>query len=883
MSMTLSPGTRLGPYTVVSPLGAGGMGEVYRATDTRLNRDVALKLLPDAFAGDADRLARFQREAQMLASLNHPNIGAIHGLEEASGIKALVLELVDGPTLADRLASGPMPVAEAVTTAKQIADALDAAHEHGIVHRDLKPSNIKLRPDGTVKVLDFGLAKTTDSARTDVDLTQSPTLVSPAVTQAGFILGTAAYMSPEQAKGRNVDKRSDVWAFGCVLYEMLTGARAYEGDDVTDTMAAILRGEPDWTRMSADVPPALVRVVKRCLEKDRRQRRHDIADVRMDIDDAMTVPPAGAATTIGRRWTMGQLAAGAALLLVAAGVGAAIAWNARPASPPPTVRRFALPLAPNENYSNIGRHILALSPDGAHLVYVANLRLNLRHLDQLTSTVIPGTEAGGSAAREPFFSHDGQSIAYWADGQLKRVALGGGTPVALAEIPNPFGASWSADDTILYGSVQGIWRLPGSGGTPELVIKANDGELLHGPQLLPDGEHVLFTFGSRAATWDAASIVAQSLRTGTRTVILKGGRDGRYVRTGHLVYGAKNTLFAVRFDPGTLKTKGGAVSMVDNVANAGSASGASQFAIADNGALAYISEGRAARGAFVWVDRSGREDPAPASAEIAGVENPRLSPDGRRLALISEGSLWVQDLQGRPPIKLTFDGPHYSPIWSADGTRIFFEAGTGVMSIAADGSGKPEAASPTGHLHAHAATKEGEIVVARLPDSVGGAKSTDILRLTPGAKAEMKPVVATDSIEGLDGLSLSPDGRWLAYSSQATGASEIWVQAYPGSGAAVRVSPNGGVEPVWSKNGRELFYLEGRRMMVVAVQPGPAFSFSPAARLFDNAYTQTSQPPTYDVAADGRFLMIKGAGPQVTAPPIVLTLDWFEELKRRLP
>jgi eukaryotic-like serine/threonine-protein kinase len=879
--MTLSPGTRLGPYTVVSPLGAGGMGEVYRATDTRLNRDVALKILPDAFARDADRLARFQREAQMLASLNHQNIGAIHGLEEDGGIKALVLELVDGPTLADRLASGPLPLAEAVTTAKQIADALDAAHEHGVVHRDLKPSNIKLRADGTVKVLDFGLAKTTDSARSDIDLTQSPTLVSPAVTQAGFILGTAAYMSPEQARGRNVDKRSDIWAFGCVLYEMLTGARAYEGDDVTDTMAAILRGEPDWTRMPAEVPGALVRVVKRCLEKDRRQRRHDIADVRMDIDDAMTAPSVNGATTVARRWTTGHLAAGAAAILVAAGIGAAIAWNARPASPPPMVRRFALPLGPNENYSNIGRHVLALSPDGAHLVYVANSRLNLRHLSQLTSTVIAGTESTGAAAREPFFSPDGQSIGYWAEGRLKRVALAGGAPVALAETQNPFGASWSADDTILYGAVEGIWRLPGAGGTPELVIKAADGELLHGPQLLPDGEHVLFTRGSRAATWDEANIVAQSLRTGQRTVVLKGGRDARYLPTGHLVYGVKDALLAVRFDASTLKTGGGAASMVENVANAGSASGASQFAIAHNGALAYISEGRAARGSFVWIDRSGREDPTPASAEIAGVENPRLSPDGRRLALISEGSVWVQDLEGRPPIKLTFDGPHYSPIWSADGTRIFFEASGGVMSLAADGSGKPEPASPAGHLHAHAATRDGEIIVARLPDGTA-SKSTDILRLMPGPKAEMKPVVATASIEGIDGLSLSADGRWLAYSSNATGASEIWVQPYPGPGAAVRVSPNGGVEPVWSRHGRELYYLEGRRLMVVAVQPGSLFSFSPAVRLFDNPHPQRSQPPTYDVAADGRFLMIKGSGPQVT-PPIVLTLDWFEELSRRLP
>jgi hypothetical protein len=510
MTMSLAGGTRLGPYTVVSPLGAGGMGEVYRATDTRLNRDVALKILPDAFARDAERLARFEREAQVLASLNHPNIGAIHGFEESGGVKALVLELVDGPTLADRLAAGPMPLAEAVATAKQIADALSAAHEHGIVHRDLKPSNIKLRPDGTVKVLDFGLAKAADAISRDTDLTQSPTLVSPAVTQAGLILGTAAYMSPEQARGRHVDRRSDIWAFGCVLYEMLTGVRAFDGDDVTDTMAAILRGEPDWTRLPADVPPALVRVLKRCMDKDRRQRRHDIADVRMDIDDALAAPAAELSTGggSGARWTVRRAAALAAVMFGVAAVAGAFGWLARP-EPPAAIARFVVPLAQDESYSNTGRHVLALSPDGQHLVYVANFRLNLRHMDQLAASVIRGTEAFDSSVREPFFSPDGQWIAFWAGGRLQRVALTGGTPVPLAETPNPFGASWSADDTILYGAPDGIWRLPGSGGTPEHVIKIGAGEGAHGQQLLPDGEHVLFTHRGSDADWDQANIVAQ--------------------------------------------------------------------------------------------------------------------------------------------------------------------------------------------------------------------------------------------------------------------------------------------------------------------------------------------------------------------------------------
>ena len=883
MSMTLAAGTRLGPYTVVSPLGKGGMGEVYRATDTRLNRDVALKILPDAFAHDADRLARFQREAQVLASLNHPNIGAIHGLEESGGVKALVLELIDGPTLADRLASGPMPVAEAVATARQIADALDAAHEHGIVHRDLKPSNIKLRPDGTVKVLDFGLAKAADASRSDVDLTQSPTLVSPAVTQAGFILGTAAYMSPEQAKGRHIDKRSDIWAFGCVLYEMLTGTRAYEGDDVTDTMAAILRGEPDWSRVPADVPPALVRVLKRCLEKDRRQRRHDIADVRMDIEDALAAPVELAiAGDSGSRWmTVRGGIALAALVLVVAAVAGMIGWRARPVTTPP-VRRFAIPLAPNEAYTGTGRHMLALSPDGSHLVYVANNRLNLRNLDQLTAIAIQGADAG---AREPFFSPDGQWIAFWAEGQLKRVALTGGAPVPLAKIGNPFGASWSIDDTILFGDAEGIWRVPGSGGIPEQVIKITSGEVPHGPQLLPDGEHVLFTLRpAGVGTWDDANIVVQSLQTGERKTVIQRGRDARYVQTGHIVYATVGTLLAVRFDVARLATTGGAVSLVENVPNAGNGSGASHFAVAANGTMAYVGGGAAAqRGMLVWVDRSGREDPMPASAEIPGLEYPRLSPDGRNAALMSEGNLWVHDLHGRPPIKLTFDGGHFSPVWSSDGRRIFYEAATNLMSIAADGSGQPEPASPPGHYHAYAVSRDGaEVIVVRLPDA-NVSQTTDILRLAPSPKAAVQPVVVTANQEGFEGFSLSPDGKWLAYVSQATGQPEVWVQPYPGPGGAVRVSPKGGVEPVWAKGGRELFYLEGRRMMVVAVQPGATFSFTPAQLLFENSHVQSGQPPSYDVAADGRFLMLKGTTAQVAAPPIVLTLDWFEELKRRVP
>jgi eukaryotic-like serine/threonine-protein kinase len=557
---------------------------------------------------------------------------------------------------------------------------------------------------------------------------------------------------------------------------MFTGTRAYEGDDVTDTMAAILRGEPDWSRVPADVPPALVRVLKRCLEKDRRQRRHDIADVRMDIDDALSAQAGQAAGGgSGFRWSIRSVVAIAALIVAAAAIAGMIGWYARPDAPQ-MVRRFVIPLAQNETYSNAGRHMLALSPDGSHLVYVANARLNLRKLDQLAATAIQGTDAG--AGREPFFSPDSQWIGFWAQGQLKRVPLTGGAPVPLAKIGNPFGASWSADDTILFGNAEGIWRVPGSGGTPEQVIKIKSGEVPHGPQLLPNGEHVLFTLRpAGVGTWDDANIVVQSLKTGERKTVIQRGRDARYVQTGHIVYATAGTLLAVRFDVAKLATIGGAVSLVENVPNAGNGSGASQFAVALNGTLAYIGGGAAAqRGTLVWVDRNGREDPMPVSAEIPGLEYPRLSPDGRSAALMSEGNLWVQDLHGRPPIKLTFDGGHYSPIWSFDGRRIFYEAATNIMSIASDASGQPEPASPPGHFHAYAVSRDGaEVIVVRLPDA-NVSQTTDILRLAPGPKAALQPVVVTPNQEGFDGFSLSPDGRWLAYTSQATGPSEVWVQ-----------------------------------------------------------------------------------------------------------
>jgi len=664
--MTLPAGTRLGPYEIASPIGAGGMGEVYRAVDTTLGRQVAIKILPETFAHDAERLARFEREARTLAALNHPNIAQIYGLERSevvvSGfsrtIPALVLELVEGPTLADRIAAGRIPVDETLAIARQIVDALEAAHEHGIVHRDLKPANIKVREDGTVKVLDFGLAKLAQAPGPGPqapDFTASPTITSPAMTQLGVILGTAAYMSPEQARGKAVDKRADIWAFGCVLFEMLTGRRAFEGDDVSDTLAAVLRAEPDWSKVPPSIPRTLVRLAKRCLQKDRAKRLRDIADARLDVEEALTAPleesrTAAASTRIS---FVRRLLPYAAVAVGSAAAAAYAVWMRQPAIEQPVVR-VAISLPADQQFPAFNnRRVLALSPAGTHLTYVANSRLYLRALDQLEAVALRGTEAPSNAPdagpRNPFFAPDGQSIGFWQGGQLKKVSVSGGAPITLCDAEIPWGAMWGADDTILYGQGEkGIWSVPSAGGVPTLIIPVEAGEQAYGPQALPGGDWVMFTLLPKgAASWNDAQIVAQSLKSSQRRVLIKGGRDAHYLTTGHLLYGLKGNLLVVPFDSARLDVAGGPVPLVEGIASAIS-TGALQFAVGEDGTLAYVSA-RAGinKGTPVWVSGEGRELAALSSNTLSNPLFPRLSPDGRRLALAIDGDLWVYDVEGR--------------------------------------------------------------------------------------------------------------------------------------------------------------------------------------------------------------------------------------------
>ncbi|MBI3264101.1 MAG: protein kinase, partial [Acidobacteria bacterium] len=531
-----------GAYEILAAIGAGGMGQVYRAHDTKLGRDVALKVLPESFAHDPDRVARFRREAQVLASLNHPHIAAIYGLEEANGSQFLVLELVEGETLTQRLKAGVLPLDEALSIARQIAEALEAAHEKGIIHRDLKPANIALTADSQVKVLDFGLAKALDPAPV-ADLSHSPTLTV-AATQAGVILGTAAYMSPEQAKGRAADKRSDVWAFGCVLYEMLTGRRAFEGEDVSDTLAFVLTKEPDWRRLPIETPAPISKLLRRCLQKDRNERLADASDARLEIQDALT-PPAADAVAAGGAPTAAVRPARLAWALV--GVLAVVVVllavpNSRHVTEAPAparhLARFSLPLPEGQRFTAGGRQLVAISPDGTQMVYMASQRLYLRSMSELESRVISGTEST-VAPSHPVFSPDGRSVVFWnGDQTLKRIAVSGGAPVTICQADNPYGVSWSTDGILFGQGTKGIMRVSASGGKPEVLVQVKGDELAHGPQMLPGGQAVLFTLatGTGADRWDKAHVVVQSLRSGERKTLIEGGSDARYLPTGHLVY-----------------------------------------------------------------------------------------------------------------------------------------------------------------------------------------------------------------------------------------------------------------------------------------------------------------------------------------------------------
>ena len=890
--MALEAGTKLGSYEILTAIGAGGMGEVYRARDTKLGREVAIKVLPEEFTQHSQKLARFEREARLLAALNHPGIATLHGLEKVKGKPFLVMELVEGETLAERIARGPLPVEEALTLSQQIAEALEAAHEKGVIHRDLKPANIKVDPEGKVKVLDFGLAKAFAEEVPESELSQSPTLSRDA-TRAGVILGTAAYMSPEQAKGKIVDKRSDIFSFGIVLYEMLTGKRAFSGEDVSDVLAAIIRSEPDWKAVPSSLDPRIQNLLRRCLTKDRKNRLRDIGDARFEIQQILTEPPVASEAVKARAPV---LAWGLSIVVTALVTGIAV-WSVIivDGPGPQTILRFSVTLPPGDAFTRTGRHVVALSPDGTRLVYVANGQLYLREMDQLEAAPIRGTDIDPST---PFFSPDGEWVGFFslAQGQLKKISVTGGAPVTLCEAGAPFGASWGADDTIVFGQgLGGILRVSANGGTPEVLIPmdSDKNEIGHGPQMLPDGETVLFALGTTTSTsWDESQIVTQSLETGERRVLIQGGSDARYVPTGHLVYALGETLLAVPFDLERLTVTGGPVPVVEGVARAGIFSGAAHASFSDSGSLVYVAGSATQATRLVWVDRNGEENPF--IDESRGSSYPRLSPDEGRVAYVNteidgHQDIYILDVARGTRTRLTVEGESNRwPIWTPDGNRMAFTS-IGDDSLYAlywkptDGSGPAEKLLEKSErwLFPHSWSPDGRVLsYYETETTTDGNKDLWVLPID----GEPQPFVVTPFREVSP--IFSPDGQWIAYVSTESGEQEVYVTPYPGPGPRTPVSSGGGGEPSWSSDGRELFYRNGAQMLAVEIQTQPAFHAGRPVVLFEDPYELDSfgpGNPNYDVAADGeRFLMVKRSE-DVESSRIHVVLNWFEELKRLVP
>jgi Tol biopolymer transport system component len=864
--LALSAGTRFGPYEVTAQVGAGGMGEVYKATDTNLKRAVALKVLPDALAGDADRLARFQREAEVLASLNDPRIAAVYGLERLDGITALVMEFVDGPTLADRIAQGRIPIEEALPIAKQLAEALEAAHDRSVIHRDLKPANIKIRPDGTVKVLDFGLAKALEQDPKTTgpqDFINSPTITSPLMTRAGMILGTAAYMSPEQARGKGVDKRADIWAFGCVLYEMLAGKPGFAGDTLTDIMASVLTNEPDWTALPAETPAAVAALLRRCLRKDPARRLHDIADARIELEEAIAAPfpPPRVDRTARRRKAL--LNAGwliAALLALALLVTGAFLVT-RPGSPasasagPSVVRvEMNMPLGVEANEANSPS--VAISPDGTHVAFIGLVdgvrSIYIRRLGEFESAALRGTESANFVA----FSPDGAALLFVAsDRTLKKVSLSDGLVTIVVRGVDSIvsGGAWGPDGRITFVRNETLWRVAATGGKPEQLTTLDTarGERSHlWPAAVADSG-ILFT-SLTGTDRMVTNIEAISLMTRERRVVIEAASAAQYAPSGHLLFFRDGVVFAAPFDVARLQVTGPAVAVLKDIGL--DQYGAPSLSISAAGSLAYTPAGHATR-RLVWVTRQGVEQ------RITDVtrryRNPRLSPDGQRIMVEVTGELWIQDI-ARSTFTLLTKGDTLGnsfAVWTPDGQEVLFRTLTGIRRLNA-GGGEASQAIPSTGLFAMptSVSPDGQtlVYIGQTTETAG-----DVNALSLQGEPHPRPVVQTPGYDG--GGWFSPDGRWLAYVSNESGQFQVYLRPYPGPDRRVPVSTEGGTHPRWNPNGKELFYRNGNRMLGVDVSTTPSLTLSRPRVLFDQRYVFGGQTvANYDVSPDGqRFVMVK--------------------------
>jgi len=876
--LTLGPGTRLGVYEVTAPIGEGGMGQVYRATDTTLGRQVAIKILSDAFAADLERLARFEREAKTLASLNHPHIAAIYGFEKSTGVHALVMELVDGEDLSHRIARGAIPIDEALPIAKQIAAALEAAHEQGIIHRDLKPANIMVRLDGTVKVLDFGLAKAMEpAAASSSGVSMSPTITTPAVTQARMILGTAAYMSPEQAKGRTVDRRADVWAFGAVLYEMLSGTRAFAGSDVSEVMASVLAREPDWTLLPGGVSPVLRTYIRRCLHKDPKQRIGDMQSLRLALEGAFetAAPPQNRQTRHALTWAL------ACVAVVSFTVAAFAIWN-RPTAVYKTAVRLTIPLPPGQELTSYP----AITRDGQTVAYVTrqgtdDTQLYLRDL----SSFEPRAVAGSSGALQPFFSPDGKWVAFFAQGQLQKAEVSGGAPIRLVEAPNPFGGTWNDDNTVIYAPSlgSGLLRIPAGGGMPESLTKPDGG--LKGyahvlPQALPGGRSVLFTVWGQ--TQGSAVL---SLDSGRWDVVLPvtGFASGMFEATGGsagriLLVDRTAGIRAAPFDAARPAPTSVDASVLTEVYYDVENETLGWLAVSTTGTAVYAT-GNPARTSLVWTDREGKLDPIVKDQDL--YREVSLSPDGLKAVVRYDLDLWIHDLQRGTRIRLTSGtGSNILPLWSGDGARIVFASNRGgdwdIYSQPADGSGPAEVLLKRPYdQFPYSMLSDGTLLYTEIHPKT----ARDLWTLSPDGKTSLLRGTPFNEMSGQ--FSPGPEGgpRRIAYASDESGRSEIYVQLYPSGANRIAVSTGGGVLPRWSRDGKELFYVTGDAVVAVAMQPDG--SFAAPRRLFDRSnFLVNPRFTSYSVSPDGkRFLMIQ-RGPGSVPRQLNVILNWSDAVNR---
>jgi len=889
--MTILPGKHLGPYEILSAIGAGGMGEVYRARDTILQRDVAVRVLPEIFAADASRMARFEREAQLLASLNHHYIAAIYGVEESDSCRGLVMELVEGPTLADRVALGPIPMDEALAIAKQVAEAVEYAHDHGVIHRDLKPANIKVTAGGKVKVLDFGLAKALQDEQADADLRNSPTLNAVATMQ-GVILGVAAYMSPEQAKGEPVDRRADIWAFGVVLVEMLTGKPLYKGENRAETLASVVTKDPSLGTLPANTPPAICNMIQRCLNKDPRQRLRDIGEARIILEDALSgSPPTG--PVLAQRKTREQFLAGIALIAVVVALALAFLHFRRAPEEAQPIRFF---VSPPETWTLAGAGTaattltppLAVSPDGHRVAFVARSAdgryfLWIRSLDTIAAHELEGTDGASS----PFWSPDSRFLGFFAGGKLKKIEVSGGPPTTLCDAPDDRGGTWSRDGLIVFAPTakSALQKVSATGGVPTAATVLGPGETSHfRPFFLPDGRH--FLYRAYTASSVRGPIYVATLDSTERKMLLNSDSTNVLYTQGHLLFMREKTLMAQAFDARRLVLTGEAIPLAEQTQTIGTNPAYGDFSASDNAVLAYQTGASAASSQLAWFDRTGKQ--IGVLGDLASYSDLELSPDGKRASVSipdeanKTGDIWVYDVARGRRTRFTFDAiDELASIWSPDGSRIVYNSRRrghlDLVQKASNGSGAEEVLLED---------DLGKYPLSWSPDgrfilylTAGSPTGVDLFALPLSGDRMPIPFLNTKFNEGPG--QFSPDGRWVAYRSNESGMGEVYVAPFPGPGGRWQISTAGGTNPRWRRDGQEIFYLApDNRLMAVAVSgKGASFEVGTVKALFQTRAVPGSRY-SYDVSPDGQRFLINTAPEQGASAPITVVLNWSTGLKK---